>query len=224
MTRYLILPAQLVVYAFTTLTAAQEAQTGNQGSLLVEKESDMEQLSSDLLVNLHNKIRPEKPIKKFADRATAVKRMWPALDALADMTTGKARASAEDVPQLSPPQEQDASPSPNAVEDSSTSEGTTMANATKSRKRTTPTAKKNGSAKAAKAESNGRRGRPSQYAGKVITKLSDENPRREGSLGYKSFAAIRNGMTVEKYLEAGGRIKDLAYDVQKKFVKVSKAD
>lgn len=213
MTRYLIIPAHLVVYAFTTLTAAQEAQQGNAGSIMIEKESDMEQVSSELLVNLHNKIRPEKPIKKFADRATAIKRMYPALDALAEMTTGVPRKSAEDVPQSD-----DVATTQSA--DSPSTDNTTMATKTKrSRSKSTATPKE----KKASTNGDGRRGRPSQYAGKVITKLVDENPRREGSFGHKSFAVIRNGMTVEKYQEAGGRIKDLAWDIRHKFVKVGNA-
>lgn len=44
-----------------------------------------------------------------------------------------------------------------------------------------------------------------------ITKLVDKNPAREGSATAERFALIRSGMTVEKYVEAGGKATFLTY-------------
>lgn len=55
-----------------------------------------------------------------------------------------------------------------------------------------------------------------------ITKLVKTNPRAEGSFGWESFNLICSGMTVEAYIAAGGRSKDLRWDISKGNVKVSK--
>lgn len=82
--RYLIHPNALTVLAVATLTAAEAAVEQDPTLIVVENEQQMDRVPTALLVKLYNKIRPEKPITKFSDRATANKRMWPALDALAD--------------------------------------------------------------------------------------------------------------------------------------------
>jgi hypothetical protein len=74
--------------------------------------------------------------------------------------------------------------------------------------------------KKAAAESAGG-GRTSSYAGLKITKLVKDNPRREGTHGHKSFSLITNGMTYEKFIEAGGRRVDLDYDVKKGNLKIA---
>ena len=74
--------------------------------------------------------------------------------------------------------------------------------------------------RAARAAGQGSRGRLSSYAGKKIFKLVDGNPRREGTLGHKSYSLITSGMLYETYLEKGGRPKDLAWDIDHKFVEV----
>jgi hypothetical protein len=66
-------------------------------------------------------------------------------------------------------------------------------------------------------------GRPSIFSGKVLTKAVSENPRRAGTAGHKSFSVIKNGMTFEQYVAAGGRRQDLAWDVEKGNVKVKAA-
>lgn len=57
---------------------------------------------------------------------------------------------------------------------------------------------------------------------KVISVLV-ENPKRKGSLSYDRFKLYKDGMTVEKYLEKGGRAPDLAYDAEHKYIKLSAA-
>mgnify|MGYP005829755713 CR=1 FL=1 len=55
-----------------------------------------------------------------------------------------------------------------------------------------------------------------------IVKTVDENPRRKNTFGYKSFQKIKNGMTVEQFIEKGGRLRDLHWDINKGYVKLSK--
>jgi len=47
----------------------------------------------------------------------------------------------------------------------------------------------------------------------VIIKDVRRNPRQEGTWGFQSFALIRNGMTIDKFLAKGGRRKDLRWDL-----------
>lgn len=69
----------------------------------------------------------------------------------------------------------------------------------------------------------GVRGRTSQYAGMVIRKIVKENPRREGTHGYKSYEVIRDGMKFETFITNGGRLKDLAWDISYGRIKMEKA-
>jgi len=178
-----------VTYVVNPKTLEVRSYKGNPdfnpaSEIAVLNPSGMSQLSTQVLVALYNKIRPEKPITKFRDRAAADKAMWPGLEVLAPkplpgvaaMPAAKKKTAAKKAP------------------------------ATKTARKT--------------AASNGA-GRTSAFSGKTITKLVDENPRREGTFGYKSFALIKNGMTYEDYIAKGGRRQDLAWDVDRKFVKVS---
>jgi hypothetical protein len=72
-----------------------------------------------------------------------------------------------------------------------------------------------------KSTTNGSTGRPSKFTGKKIAKLVKENPRRKGSAGFKSFELIKNGMTYEAYIAAGGRRTDLDWGIKHKHVKVA---
>jgi hypothetical protein len=51
----------------------------------------------------------------------------------------------------------------------------------------------------------------------------DKTPRREGTHGFKSFALIKNGMSYEAFIAAGGRTKDLAWDIDRKRVEARPA-
>jgi hypothetical protein len=93
-----------------------------------------------------------------------------------------------------------------------------------------PKAKKKAKAKKAvkkvvkkvKKSTGGGGGRTSAFSGKRIIKLVKENPRREGTVGFKSFRLIKSGMTYDQYIKAGGRRQDLAFDIAKKYVRVAK--
>ena len=61
------------------------------------------------------------------------------------------------------------------------------------------------------------RGRTSSAEGKRIYKVGEwkkTNPRREGTHGYKSWEAIKDGMPYDEFLASGGRNRDLMHDVK----------
>ena len=47
-----------------------------------------------------------------------------------------------------------------------------------------------------------------------IVKLVKDNPRREGTNGHQSWQVTRDGMSVEQYVAAGGRLDDLRWNVK----------
>lgn len=153
------------------------------------------------LVLLHNAIRPEKTITRFADRATAEKRMVGVLEVLAK--PGEVPVLPEKVVS-----ERDAVATP------SNEQGDQMASTKSPRKR---------AATKPKAERAAGAGRKSQYAGKVIRKVETKNPRRDGTAGFSSWEALKSGMTYEKYIEAGGRRQDLEWDLERGWVKLENA-
>jgi hypothetical protein len=62
-----------------------------------------------------------------------------------------------------------------------------------------------------------------QFAGKWIRRIVSENPRREGTWGWKSFEIlIRHGadMPYEAYIKSGGRLNDLKWDIDRNRVEV----
>lgn len=54
----------------------------------------------------------------------------------------------------------------------------------------------------------------------IIVRLVKENPRREGTEGWKAWNLLHKGMTYDKYLAAGGRRDHLAWDLNKGNVKL----
>ena len=47
----------------------------------------------------------------------------------------------------------------------------------------------------------------------IIVKDVKGNPRKEGTFGHASFSLIRSGITVHKFVELGGRMTDLRWDI-----------
>jgi hypothetical protein len=76
------------------------------------------------------------------------------------------------------------------------------------------------SSKKSKSSKKNGAGRVSEFAGKRIIRLQKENPRREGSQGWKSWSVIKKGMTYEEFLKAGGSRGSLAKEVKNKRVKM----
>lgn len=152
-----------------TLAAAVAAHLGADKNF-VATDKDLSKIPTPVLVLMHNEVRPEKPVQRFADRKTAEKRLMGVLEVQAK---------------------------PGTVPDGVTA------------------------AKSSGSKGGGERpGRTSTFAGKKIIKLVSENPRREGTHGWKSWDALRSGMTYESYIAAGGRRQDLAWDLAKKNVKL----
>lgn len=81
-------------------------------------------------------------------------------------------------------------------------------------------AKKAKKAKAA-TEEVAKRGRKGQFDGAKIHKITKDWPGREGTLIANSFALMRNGMTYESYIEAGGRYIDLVDAIKQGHVSAS---
>ena len=67
--------------------------------------------------------------------------------------------------------------------------------------------------------SNGKRGRKSQFVGKILRAKVTENPRREGSKGHRSLGIIlkagKKGIAHSKFIEEGGLNNDLGWDITK---------
>lgn len=72
----------------------------------------------------------------------------------------------------------------------------------------------------------GATGPKSNLAGKKITRIAtegrkaSENPSREGSKRGKAWNAIKDGMTYEKYMEAGGNAFDLGFFIMKEYITI----
>ncbi len=133
-------------------------------------------LTTPQLVSTYNFLG-DKPIKKFSDRATAVKSTAKIMQdknvKVANDLPKDVRSAIKDVISTLPKQRENKFPGP-----------------------------------------------VSKFAGKKLYKNTKNNPRKEGSHGWKSFNIITDGMTYEDYRSSGGRTKDLNWDVKHKFVKV----
>lgn len=54
-----------------------------------------------------------------------------------------------------------------------------------------------------------------------IKKLVQDNPRRSGTHGFKSWQVIIDGMDIAAYLENGGRMNDLLWEIKHKHIEVA---
>ncbi len=75
---------------------------------------------------------------------------------------------------------------------------------------------KNQSKKSASRKSASANNRTRLNGGLFIVRLKDENPRRKGSLGYKSYDVVvkaRKPIQVATFVEKGGRLRDLHWDL-----------
>ena len=78
--------------------------------------------------------------------------------------------------------------------------------------------KKAAASKAVVASKDGKRRTP--LSGKKIMKLVKDNPRRAGTHGHASFALIKSGMSVDSYLNKGGRMQDLKWELERDRLKL----
>lgn len=110
------------------------------------------------------------------------------------------------------------------VVDESTQERAPQGSSSEKKEKSMP--KKEKVKKAEAAETSGKRGRVSEFAGKklIANVEGNENPRREGSYGHTSMQIIidagKKGIVYEDFLAAGGRRTDLAFDFNKGYVTV----
>jgi len=65
------------------------------------------------------------------------------------------------------------------------------------------------------------RGRPRLHQGSIM--MRGHNPFRPDCHCWRSWRAMRSGMTVDRYVELGGRLKDLNNMVRRGFVSIKKA-
>lgn len=56
-------------------------------------------------------------------------------------------------------------------------------------------------------------GRPFKFAGTKIFKIEKTNPHKKNSNPWKSWKLIKHGMKFETYLDKGGRVQDLDYNI-----------
>jgi hypothetical protein len=188
----------------------------------VNSPEDLEKVGTGVLIRLYNQAVPSSPVKKFPDRATAVKRTFPLLESLAKEGPLVEEAGsdwASGMETLPPP-----SDTPGEAQEEEESAGQTeqkeddVATATKKRRGSRGATK--GKQKVSSGKTNGKRGRTASYAGAKLFRVGDENPCRTGGLRAQSWDLIRNGMTYESYLEKGGRPQELAFNVRQGRVKV----
>jgi hypothetical protein len=160
-------------------------------------------LPSSELVKIYNKYQTqENQIKKFSDRVTAIRRVGELLKeknikSLAEL------GYTEYVPIKAQPATANESAKPAAKP-----KAAKTAAVHKAKKKRVPGALP---------------GPVSQFTGMKIYKKVEINPRRENSEGWKSFNFIRNGMSYEEYRLAGGRQKDLVWDLEHDYVELKKA-
>ena len=55
----------------------------------------------------------------------------------------------------------------------------------------------------------------------IITKLVQGNPKEPGSRARRRFGFYRSGMTVQEFLDSGGLIGDIYWDLSRAFIVVS---
>lgn len=168
------------------------------------------------LVNIYNQYSSKK-IKKFSDRATAIKRITDLMvQESEDMFAGEAAQPATDTQKESLRKKlanRNPSKEINQVVDAKgrkdkkialnlTVTTTTGANMDIKEKSEKPTVRKN------------------LFSGKRILIVSKSNPRREGTEGYHNWEKYKPDMTYEDYRAAGGGQNHLAYDISKGYIKL----
>ncbi len=55
----------------------------------------------------------------------------------------------------------------------------------------------------------------------IIIVLAQENPKQPGSRARNRFGLYKNGMTVQEFLNAGGLIADIYFDISRAYIAVS---
>jgi hypothetical protein len=166
---------------------------------------ELDSLSGTELKELHNSIHnalgsPDKAVKKFSDKKTAIRRTNLALDDLertiAEEGGGDAQQGQTDAAPEAEEQAEDQGGSPQqhdaqAVQEKDASEGTQEA---------TP-----------------KTGRRSKHANaRLVVRNEDFNPHRQGTKSHATYKMIRNnpGITYQEAIDAGARRNTLNFDLR----------
>lgn len=229
------------------VTATLEANPLPYPAKVVGSPDELAVLGAADLVALYNLLTPKEQVKRFADRAAAHRRVWSLLETLTltaktakpanrfrvptDPATGATFATAPgaDAPRTSFPAtgtstrgavDASATTGPAApgatTEDDMATKAKAAAKKTKDPKPETAAVKKTKDPKPATAA----RGSLTFDNEHVITLIKKENPRRPGSETFRRYALYKDGMTVEKYLAAGGIPGDLRWDSERGHIKI----
>jgi hypothetical protein len=153
-------------------------------------------LSMEQLVEIHNAIKPDKPVEKFGSKGKANSIVWL-------LGTPVPEPTAEVAEQVSPASDADVSSS----EAGPTDTGETDMAKAKAKK----AAKEKGPKKARKGAVD-----PST----PLSVLVKENPRRAGSKSHKRWDAYKGARTVGKALENGALAADIQWDVAHGYIKL----
>lgn len=157
---------------------------------------DLDKASIEEMTEWYNKHSGYTQIKRFNDHALAVKRCVEVKKAMDEM---QKRAN-----------------DPKGVSKKAINKQTMKENKMKAKG-------KKAEKKTAKVTTKGKVGAKSSIRDMKIVKVAKENPRREGTEGYKSWEKIKSGMTYLQAIDAGARNVDIRCDVSKGNLKLVKA-
>lgn len=174
---------------------AAAAHEGKEDGLAVSGTDDLKHFSMHELTELYKALSGGDGPSRFRDMVKGASRVWAVIQG-----TWAQMNQAEDAEQ--------------------TTEGTE----TEQEDGVKKTAKKatRGRAKTSPAVKRGAGSRSRIDRDMKIHKLVSENPRKKGTEGYKSWDIMTNGMKVGTFLEKGGRIQDLKWDLERKRVELRK--
>lgn len=185
---------------FTAARYETKQDAGRMGNNLpifdsAEALSEHKSIPTSAILALFNSLTGQN-VKKFADKKTAARRLWVVLEEAPLPATEKV----QEVPALEKAPE--------------------VAPKAKALRKTSDTKR------SPKEKGEGTRGRKpgsGGFAGKTLFALKEVNPRRAGTFGFKSYEILQGkpqGVPYEDYLKAGGRAKDLAWDIARKWAEV----
>lgn len=149
---------------------------------------NIETSSTEELLAFYNANSGTKALASFKDRADAEKRVAELVDAHNELAGGASKGKGKKAaPVAAKGKKGSKAPAPAPAKGKKESKGSVTV--------------KGGTA-----------GRFARVGGKFF-KLVKENPRREGTHGHKSFNLLKDGMTYDEYIAAGGRNNDLRWDI-----------
>ena len=166
----------------------------------------LEALSVKTLADLYN-LLAETPVKKFADKATGVKRLTALLEQHAHEVF---EADGEyDVRPISAPEQADPHAASNALIAGAVASNPELAELVKAPAKKTKT-------------TGGKRGPAPDYSDDSVITVLVANPKRPSTASWDRFSLYKDGLTVGEFLSKGGRRADIAWDVKHEYISVKK--